>query len=82
MQYVNMRAKHFAQYTTNHFNPDHFVVLSRFLEKEQVSPASYFDFVMGMLDYKKAPTPKSLANPELLQRYRNTVKEANNVLES
>ena len=36
MIYVNVRAKHFAQYSSN-FNPDHFVDLGKFLEKEQIN---------------------------------------------
>lgn len=73
MTYVHIRAKHFAQYTSNHFNPDHFTVLGKFLEKEQVNPGKYFDFCLGILDHKRALTPAKLVSPELVQRYKATI---------
>lgn len=75
MTYVNLRSKYFAQYTSNYFNPDHFVVLGKFLEKENLEPSKYMDFVFGMLEYRKPLTPAKLANPELVLKYRTTVKE-------
>lgn len=75
MTYVSLRAKYFAQYTSNYFNPDHFDQLSKFLEREQVNPNKYMDFVFGMLEYRKPLTPAKMANPELILKYREITKE-------
>jgi hypothetical protein len=75
MTYVNIRAKHFAQYTSKHFNPNHFIVLGKFLEKEQVNPASYFNYIFGILDHKRALLPAKLVSPELVQQYKATIHD-------
>lgn len=75
MTYINLRKKHFALYTSTYFNVEHFELLSKFLEKEQVNPIKYFDFIFGMLEYTKPLTPAKMVDPELILRYRNTVKE-------
>ena len=75
MFYVAIREKHFAKYTTNHFNPKHFDRLAKFLEKENINPQKYMNFVFGMLEYKVPPTPAKLANPLLVEKYRSMVKD-------
>jgi hypothetical protein len=74
--YVQTRSKYFATYSSNHFNPDDFLILSKFLERENVSPHGYFDYVLGLLDFRKPPTPKKLADPLLVQRYKNNMYDA------
>ena len=76
MIYVNIRSKHFAQYSSN-FNPDHFVDLGKFLEKEQINPNAYFDYAMGFLELKRPLSPAKLADPELLLKFKATIKEEN-----
>lgn len=72
--YTSIRAKYFASYTNQNFKTEKFEGLSLFLKKEEVDPSKYFDFVFGMLDYRKPLQPNKLANPELVQKFKNTVK--------
>ena len=68
--YVVLRRKYFPQYINTAFNSLDFEELSKYLEKEQITPESYFDFVFGILDTDRPLKPKSLTNPLLVQRYR------------
>lgn len=75
MFYVAIREKYFAKYTTNYFNPLHFERLAKFLEKENINPQAYMNYVFGILEYKIPPTPAKLANPILVQKFRSTIKD-------
>lgn len=74
INYVTIRNKYFAKYDSFHYKIDNFISLGIFLEKEKIDPISYFEFVFGILDYKHPPKPKTLMHPELIQRYRSTIR--------
>jgi len=72
--YVNLRRRYFPKYKGSNFNPDDFKQLALFLQKENVNPTSYIDFVFGMLDYERPLIPKSLADPLLMAKYRQMIR--------
>ncbi len=73
--YVELRSRYFPLYGKNlRFHTEDFVDLTRFLEKEKISPRSYLDFVLGILDYRRPLSPKALADPLLVQKYREMVR--------
>lgn len=71
--YVDLRRRYFPRYTNTNFNPNDFRNLSIFLAKEKINPVLYIDFVFGTLDYQRPLLPKSLADPELVLKFRQMV---------
>ena len=70
--YIAIRGKYFTFYKkASNFNTNDFVQLARFLNKEQVNPEKYFEFVFGILDNKKPLTPKGLCNPLLIRDFKS-----------
>lgn len=70
MLYVSLREKYFPKYTGNYYNPNDFTDLGLFLQKEEIDPKKYFDFVFGMCDYTVPLKPKSMIDPILVLKFK------------
>jgi hypothetical protein len=73
MLYVSLREKYYPVYTSGNFNPSDFKDLGLYLQKEQVDPRKYFDYLFGMCEYQRPLKPKSMIDPILMLEFkRNT----------
>lgn len=72
---------HFPESRRRIFNKDEkdLLALARFLRKEGLDPNKYFHFVFGVQDtvYPYPPSPKTLLDPLLVQKYRSMTYEPN-----
>lgn len=73
--YTTLRSKYFPKYTSNYFDPNDFINLGRYLEKEQVHPQKYIDFIFGILEYKTPLTPEKMIDPILVDKFRHTIHD-------